>query len=49
MLKDSSGEEIITAIEGTVKGETHIDPAVADTLMTLVREQVEPDGQFHHR
>ncbi len=29
LLKDSSGEEIIEAIEGTVEGETHIDPAVA--------------------
>jgi DNA-binding NarL/FixJ family response regulator len=43
LLKDSSGEEIIAAIEGTVEGETHIDPAVADTLMTLVRQHVEPD------
>ena len=37
------GEEIIAAIEGTAEGETHIDPTVADTLMTLVRQQVEPD------
>ena len=36
LLKDSSREEIIVAIEGTVEGETHIDPAVTDTLMTLV-------------
>ena len=46
LLKDSSGEEIIAAIEGTVEGETHIDPAVADTLMTLVRQHVEPDSSI---
>ncbi len=46
LLKDSSGEEIIEAIEGTVEGETHIDPAVADTLMTLVRQHVEPDSSI---
>ncbi len=43
LLKDSRGEDIVTAIEGTVEGQTHIDPAVADKLLTLVRQQVKPD------
>jgi len=46
LLKDSDGDEIIAAIEGTVEGKTHIDPAIADKLLALAREQVEPDTSF---
>jgi len=43
LLKDSDGDDIIAAIEGTVEGKTHIDPGVADKLLSLARQQVEPD------
>ena len=43
MLKDSDGDDIIAAIEGTVEGKTHIDPAIADKLFSLAKEQVTPD------
>jgi two-component system, NarL family, response regulator LiaR len=43
LLKDSHREAIIAAIEGTVDGKTHIDPAVADKLVALVRQRVKPD------
>jgi two-component system, NarL family, response regulator LiaR len=43
LLKDSDGDDIIAAIEGTVEGRTHIDPAVADKLLALARQQVEPN------
>ncbi len=46
LLKDSDGDDIITAIEGTVEGKTHIDPAIANKLLALAREQVEPDTSF---
>src|SRR5215207_3619558 len=37
LLKDSTRREIISYIEGTVEGKTHIDPAVADKLFAAVR------------
>jgi NarL family two-component system response regulator LiaR len=43
LLKDSDGEDIVAAIEGTVEGRTHIDPAIADKLLALARQQVKPD------
>ncbi len=43
LLKDSDGEDIVAAIEGTVEGQTHIDPAIADKLLMLVRQQAKPD------
>lgn len=43
VLKDSDGDDIIHAIRGTVEGKTHIDPAVADKLFSLAKEQVTPD------
>lgn len=46
LLKDSPAEDIIAAIEGTMEGKTHIDPSVADKLLTLVRQQVQPDTTF---
>ena len=46
MLKDSDGDDIIAAIEGTVEGKTHIDPAIADKLFSLAKEQVTPNDSF---
>jgi DNA-binding NarL/FixJ family response regulator len=43
LLKDSDGDDIIAAIEGTVEGRTYIDPAIADKLLALARQQVKPD------
>jgi len=43
LLKDSGGDDIIAAIKGTVEGRTHIDPAVADKLLALARQQIRPD------
>jgi DNA-binding NarL/FixJ family response regulator len=43
LLKDSDGDDIIAAIAGTIEGRTHIDPAIADKLLALARQQVEPD------
>lgn len=43
LLKDSDGDTIVAAIEGTVEGRTHIDPAVADKLFALARQQVQPN------
>ncbi|HEX3054110.1 MAG TPA: response regulator transcription factor [Aggregatilineaceae bacterium] len=43
LLKDSDGDDIVAAIQGTVKGRTHIDPAIADRLLVLARQQVKPD------
>lgn len=43
LLKDSNGDDIVSAIEGTVEGRTYIDPAIADKLLALARQQVKPD------
>jgi len=43
LLKDSDGDDIIAAIVGTIEGRTHIDPAIADKLLVLAREQVQPN------
>jgi DNA-binding NarL/FixJ family response regulator len=43
LLKDSDGDDIVAAIEGTVEGRTHIDPAVADKLLALARQQIKPN------
>ncbi len=43
LLKDSSADDIIAAIKGTVQGRTHIDPAIADKLLILAREHVPVD------
>ena len=37
------GEGITAAVEGIPEGGTHIDPAVADKLVMLVRQWVKPD------
>ncbi len=46
LLKDSDGDDIVAAIEGTVEGRTHIDPAVADKLLALARQQIQPNLTF---
>ncbi|GAB5426437.1 MAG: response regulator transcription factor [Crocinitomicaceae bacterium] len=43
LLKDAGSDRIVAAIEGTVAGHTHIDPGIADKLLVLARNQVEPD------
>ncbi len=43
LLKDSKRADILAAIEGTVAGQTHIDPAVAGKLMAVVRGTPTPD------
>jgi len=42
LLKDSSSEQIVAAIEGTAAGETHVDPAVAAKLFSYVRQGPPP-------
>ena len=36
MLKDAPREQLVAAIKGTASGGTHVDPAVAGNLFTLV-------------
>ena len=36
MLKDAPREQLVTAIKGTASGATHVDPAVAGNLFSLV-------------
>ena len=43
LLKDSRRQDIIAAIEGTVEGHTHIDPAVADKFLNLAKKEVQPN------
>ena len=43
LLKDTDRHALVAAVEGTVEGRTHIDPAVADKLLALARQQVKPD------
>jgi DNA-binding NarL/FixJ family response regulator len=38
LLKDSPREDILKAIKGTVEGQTHVDPGVADKLFSAVRQ-----------
>jgi len=38
LLKDADSSDIIAAIEGTVAGKTHIDPAVAQRLFKFVKQ-----------
>ena len=44
LLKDAAREDIVAAIEGTVAGKTHVDPAVATKLFTYVRQGAPPSG-----
>lgn len=45
LLKDSRREDIVTAIQRTMAGQTPVDPAVADKLFALVRGNVRPMPQ----
>jgi DNA-binding NarL/FixJ family response regulator len=45
LLKDSRREDIVTAIERTMAGQTPVDPAVADKLFALVRGNSRPMAQ----
>ncbi|NDJ77636.1 MAG: response regulator transcription factor [Chloroflexi bacterium] len=53
MLKDSRREDILAAIEGTMTGETRVDPGVAKKLFRYVREGTAPNpdvaDQFSER
>ena len=42
LLKDAPREELITAIKGTMAGQTHVDPAVAGKLFTHVSQSSAP-------
>ena len=44
LLKDSRRADIVSAIEGTLHGQTHIDPGVADKLVAVVRGAPAPDS-----
>lgn len=46
LLKDSSTEDILAAIEGTIAGKTHLDPAIAVKVLDYVRNGPEPDSQI---
>jgi DNA-binding NarL/FixJ family response regulator len=46
LLKDSTRGDIVDAIEGTVAGETHVDPSVADKLFAVVRGTPAPDSSI---
>jgi len=48
LLKDADEDDIIAAIQGTVEGRTHIDPAIAVKLLALARQQVKPDMSVFH-
>jgi DNA-binding NarL/FixJ family response regulator len=46
LLKDSGAEELVAAIEGTVAGQTHVDPSIAATLFSVVREGTPPNAEL---
>ena len=46
LLKDSGAEELVAAIEGTMAGRTHVDPSVAATLFSVVREGAPPNAEL---
>jgi DNA-binding NarL/FixJ family response regulator len=43
LLKDSRQEDLVAAIEGTVAGRTHVDPAVAAKVFAFLREGAPPN------
>ena len=45
LLKDSGAQELAAAIEGTAAGRTHLDPSVAATLFSVVREGAPPNAE----
>lgn len=44
MLKDAPREQLVKAIQGTAAGATHVDPAVAGNLFSLVASSGERTG-----
>ncbi|MCU0491998.1 MAG: response regulator transcription factor [Chloroflexaceae bacterium] len=42
LLKDTGRDEIIAAIEGTIAGRTHVDPAVVEKLFGFVKRGTPP-------
>ena len=46
LLKDSDRHDIVAAIEGTIAGKTHIDPAVAEKLFTFIRHGTPMNADF---
>ena len=38
LLKEASREALVAAIEGTIAGRTHVDPAIANTLFSYIRQ-----------
>jgi DNA-binding NarL/FixJ family response regulator len=44
LLKDAPREQLVDAIRGTAAGATHVDPAVAGNLFTLVAASAEGPG-----
>ena len=46
LLKDSDRNDIIAAIEGTIAGKTHIDPAVAQKLFTFIKDGTPANADF---
>lgn len=42
LLKGSSREELVKAVKGTMKGETHVDPSVAGKLFTHITQSTLP-------
>ena len=48
LLKDSLREDIISAIEGTAAGQTHVDPSIVSKLFDLVRTGNPPNTAVDH-
>jgi len=46
LLKDSDRQDIVAAIEGTIAGKTHVDPAVAQKLFTFIRDGTPAQADF---
>ena len=42
LLKEASREALVAAIEGTIAGRTHVDPAIANTLFSYIRQSQSP-------
>lgn len=49
LLKDSSTKDILTAIEGTIAGATHLDPNIAKKVLDYVRLGPTPDSEIVER
>lgn len=45
LLKDASGEEIVTAVRDAHLGKTHLDPAIAGKILTEFKRQPTPPSK----